>query len=118
MGRRVLLVDDHDAFRSAARALLESDGFEVVGEAATGREAVRLGRDLHPDVVLLDLRLPDTDGIAVAVELATVVPRPLVVLVSSRSASVYGERLRSAPVQGFLAKNQLSGAGLRRVLAG
>lgn len=118
MVRRVLLVDDHDAFRSAARALLETDGFEVIGEAATGRDAVRLERELRPDVVLLDVRLPDIDGIAVAVELSTLAPRPLVVLVSSRPATVYGERLRSAPVLGFLAKSQLSGAGLRRLLAG
>jgi DNA-binding NarL/FixJ family response regulator len=114
----VLLVDDHEAFRSAARALLEADGFDVVGDAGTGAEAVSLARTLRPDVVLLDVRLPDVDGIAVADDLAALSPRPVVVLVSSRAAAVYGERLRAAPVHGFVAKSQLSGERLREVLAG
>ena len=118
MGRRMLLVDDHEAFRSAARALLEAEGFVVVAEATAGAEAIRLARELEPDVVLLDVRLPDTDGIAVAGELATLRPRPAVVLISSRSASVYGDRLREAPVRGFLPKGRLSGDNIRQVLAG
>jgi DNA-binding NarL/FixJ family response regulator len=118
MARRVLLVDDHEAFRAAARALLESEGFVVVGDAATGADAVRLSRALEPDVVLLDVRLPDVDGITVATELAALVPRPMVVLVSSRSAAAYGDRIGRAPVRGFLTKSQISGGGLRRVLTG
>lgn len=118
MARRVLLVDDHEAFRSAARALLQAEGFDVVADTGTGAEAVSLARTLRPDVVLLDVRLPDVDGIAVAGDLAALSPRPVVVLVSSRAAAVYGERLRTAPVHGFLAKSRLTGEGLREVLEG
>jgi DNA-binding NarL/FixJ family response regulator len=114
----VLLVDDHEGFRSAARALLEAEGFVVVGDAGTGADAVLLARTLQPDVVLLDVRLPDVDGISVAAELAVLSPRPVVVLVSSRSAAAYGTRIEQAPVRGFLTKDQISGPGLRQVLAG
>lgn len=118
MGSRVLVVDDHAGFRAAARALLEAAGFEVVGEAACGEEAVRATRHSQPDVVLLDVRLPGRDGIEVADDLARLRPRPAVVLVSSRPAGVYGDRLRRAPVTGFLGKSELGGAALRRLLAG
>lgn len=64
--RSVLVVDDHAEFRTSVRALLEADGFTVVGEAATGAEAIRAADDLAPDIVLLDIRLPDLDGISVA----------------------------------------------------
>jgi DNA-binding NarL/FixJ family response regulator len=117
MGRRLLLVDDHEAFRSAARALLGAEGFDVVADAGTGADAVRLTRDLRPDVVLLDIRLPDMDGISVAGELAALLPRPSVVLVSSRAAAAFGDRLLRAPVHGFVVKSQLSGARLRDLLA-
>ena len=61
---RVLLVDDHDLLRTGLRVLIEgSSEFDVVGEAATGEEAVELARRLHPDVIVMDLRLPGIDGI-------------------------------------------------------
>jgi DNA-binding NarL/FixJ family response regulator len=118
MRQTVLVVDDHAGFRSAVRALLESDGFAVVGQAATGAEALEACSRLHPEVVLLDIRLPDTDGLAVAERLSRLLDPPDVVLVSSREASVYGDRLRSAPARGFLVKGDLSGAALRELLAG
>lgn len=117
MGQTVLVVDDHADFQSAARALLEAEGFEVVGQAATGADAVAATDDLHPDVVLLDVRLPDTDGLAVAEQLATLADPPEVVLVSSREAHVYGARLRGSSARGFLVKGELSGDALRRLLA-
>jgi DNA-binding NarL/FixJ family response regulator len=113
----VLIVDDHAAFRDAARSLLETDGFEVVGEAAGGHAALIAAGSLRPDVVLLDIQLPDLDGFAVADELASHRGAPDVVLISSRDAETYGDRLASAPARGFLAKRDLSGAALARLLA-
>lgn len=118
MGQTVLVVDDHADFRSAARALLESEGFEVVGQAATGAEAMAAHDRVRPDVVLLDIRLPDVDGLRVAELLSGLEHPPAVVLVSSRDANVYGERLRTSPARGFLVKADLSGGALRRLLAG
>jgi DNA-binding NarL/FixJ family response regulator len=113
----VLLVDDHASFRASARALLEAEGFDVVADTGTGDEALEKTRRFHPDVVLLDVRLPDIDGITLAGKLAAISPRPEVVLISSRAATVYGDRLREAPVRGFITKSELSGAGLRCMLA-
>ena len=116
MGSRVLVVDDHAGFRTAARALLEAAGFDVVGEAGTADEALTATVLARPDLVLLDVRLPGRDGIDVAAELARLDRPPAVVLISSRPAAVYGDRLRRAPVRGFLAKADLDGAALRRLL--
>jgi DNA-binding NarL/FixJ family response regulator len=114
--RTVLVVDDHADFRTSVRALLEADGFLVVGEAGTGADAIRAATDLTPDVVLLDIRLPDLDGIAVADTIAALPWPPDVVLVSSRDRSVYSARLTHARVRGFLAKGELSGPALRGML--
>ena len=116
MRRTVLIVDDHADFLSAARALLQAEGFEVVGEASSGLEALGVDDRLRPEVVLLDVRLPDLDGIAVAERLASLDESPAVVLVSSRDASAYGARLRAVPACGFLAKSELSGDALRQLL--
>ena len=112
----VLVVDDHAGFRAAVRALLEADDFEVVGEAASGAQALVCAHRLKPTLVLLDIRLPDVDGIAVAARLAELDEPPAVVLVSSRDAAVYGPRLRQAPARGFVPKSELSGAALRQLL--
>ena len=112
----VLIVDDHDGFRGAARSLLEKEGFDVVGEAADGRDALTATARLRPEVVLLDIQLPDLDGFVVAARLAAVAPAPAVVLISSREAETYGARLAGARVRGFLPKRELSGAALARLL--
>jgi DNA-binding NarL/FixJ family response regulator len=112
----VLIVDDHDGFRGAARSLLEMEGFDVVGEAADGRDALTATDQLHPEVVLLDIQLPDLDGFVVADRLAAVESPPAVVLISSREAETYGARLSGARVRGFLPKRELSGAALARLL--
>lgn len=116
-GRRVLLVDDHDGFRSAARALLVSEGFRVVGEAADGVSGVAAADRLAPDVVLLDVGLPDIDGFEVARRLAAGSrPTPVVVLVSARIAASYRRRLIGSPVRGLLSKADLTGPALMALL--
>jgi len=113
----VLIVDDHEAFRVAARSLLESEGFVIVGEAADGQDALSEAERLRPDVVLLDIQLPDVDGFTVANRLAATSAAPEVVLISSRDAITFGARLAKTPARGFLAKRELSGAALARLLA-
>jgi DNA-binding NarL/FixJ family response regulator len=117
MRKTVLIVDDHDGFRGSARALLESEGFEVVGTCANGASALAAVERLHPEVVLLDVQLPDLDGFEVAERLATVTHPPSVVLVSSREAGVYGPRVEAAAACGFLPKGELTGAALRALIA-
>src|SRR3712207_5868604 len=117
VGRTVLIVDDHDDFRRSARALLEADGFAVVGEAADGLEAIQAASDLRPAIVLLDIQLPGLDGLAVAEQLAAAPDAPAVVLVPSRAAAAYRPRLGQAPVRGFIAKSELSGAALADLVA-
>ncbi len=108
----VLIVDDHEDFRASASALLEAEGFAVVGEVADGMSAFSAVERLRPEVVLLDIQLPDLDGFAVAERLAAIPDAPRVVLISSREATAYGPRLDAAQAQGFLAKRELSGASL------
>ena len=112
MCRTVLIVDDHDDFRSAASALLEAEGFTVVGCVADGTSAVDAVERLRPEVVLLDIELPDLDGFAVAKRLAAGPVRPRVVLISGRDVAAYRRRLDGVGACGFLAKRELSGAAL------
>ena len=112
MGPTVLIVDDHAAFRASARALLQAEGFDVVGEAADGAEAVEAVAVLRPEIVLLDIQLPDLDGLTVAEQLATVPNAPAVVLISSRDAAAYRPRLQATPARGFIPKSGLSGEAL------
>ena len=108
----ILIVDDHAGFRRSAHRLLDAEGFEVVGESATGESAVSQVRALRPQVVLLDVLLPDMDGFAVAELLAREGAAPRVVLTSSRDASEFGVRLRRTSAYGFLGKAELSGAAV------
>jgi two-component system response regulator EvgA len=115
-GDVVLIVDDHAGFRRIARRMLEAAGFGV-REAATGQAAVESVVSQPPDVVLLDIQLPDTDGFDVARRLRLAGSPALVVLTSSRSAADYGPMLRHCAAAGFVAKEELSGKLLRRLLA-
>lgn len=116
MRRTVLIVDDHEGFRRAARKLLEADGFAVVGEAADGESAIVEAARLHPQIVLLDIQLPDVDGLDLAARFAEAGDPPAVVLTSSRGASAYRRRLAQSPARGFIAKNELSGEALAALL--
>lgn len=112
----VLIVDDHEGFRASARTLLELDGFDVVGEAADGASALDLARELEPELVLLDVGLPDTSGFEVAEQLAGVPSK--VILISSREPHDFGERVRRSRALGFVSKDRLSGPALRALLDG
>ena len=118
MAWTVLIVDDHAGFRGFARRLLEADGFTVVGEAGDGHSALTAFDDQRPEIVLLDVVLPDIDGFAVADRLAEKGAAPIVVLTSSREADDFGERLERSPAAGFIHKDDLSGAALTAVAAG
>lgn len=110
----VLIVDDHNGFRAVARTLLESEGFDVVGEAADGGSAVVAAVALCPGVILLDVHLPDVDGFSVARQLAGLPEPPAVVLASSRPIADLRRRVRDSPVAMFLGKGELSGAAVSR----
>ncbi|TML73445.1 MAG: response regulator transcription factor [Actinobacteria bacterium] len=114
---RVLIVDDHPSFRASARILLESEGYEVVGEAADGAEALVAARELQPDLVLLDVCLPDLDGFVVAEQLTELAGAPEVILTSSRDGADYGKSVADSSARGFVPKAELSGAMLATLLA-
>lgn len=116
MRRTVLIVDDHPSFRAMATLLLDAEGFDVVGEAVDGWSALEAAERLRPDVVLLDVQLPDIDGFAVAERLTTSGNRAEVVLISSRDAVTYGARLTGSTAKAFIRKRELSGAALADAL--
>jgi CheY-like chemotaxis protein len=104
----VLVVDDHSSFRRFACRLLETAGFSVVAEAADGASTLAAVRDLRPDVVLLDVLLPDASGFELAEVLASDPDGPVVVLTSSRLASDLGGALARSRARGFIAKRDLT----------
>jgi CheY-like chemotaxis protein len=92
----IVIVDDDPRFRGIARRLLESEGFDVIGEASDGREALAVTRELEPDVLLLDVQLPDIDGIEVATTLSAEGDGPAIVLTSTRDESDFGPRVEQS----------------------
>ena len=113
---RVLIVDDHATFRATARQVLEASGFDVVGEAADGASALEAVARLRPDVVLLDVQLPDMDGFEVSRQLCGNGTRPKIVLTSSRDASEFGDLVDGCGSRGFIPKGELSGGRLAALL--
>ncbi len=115
MATSVLIVDDHPSFRASARMLLEAEGYEVVGEAEDGETALAAVLELKPDLVLLDVQLPDIDGPEVAARIAVANgASPVVVLTSSRDLQDLGAL---SGVRGFIPKSELSGAAIEALLA-
>ena len=114
---RVLIVDDHPSFRASARKLLESEGYEVVGEAADGAGALAAAAKLHPDVVLLDVQLPDIDGFEVASRLAETESAPEVILTSSLDGTDFGALVAGSSALGFIPKAELSARAIEALLA-
>jgi DNA-binding NarL/FixJ family response regulator len=117
MTRTVLIVDDHPSFRASARAVLESGEFDVVGEAADGASALEEVRRLRPDVIVLDVQLPDMKGFDVCDEIERSDGwAPSIVLVSSRDSDDYGELITSSCALGFLPKAELTSEALAQLL--
>lgn len=118
MAATVLVVDDHPSFRSFARRLLEDAGFAVVDEAANGASALAAVQALRPDVVLLDVLLPDTTGFELARRLAADAPESVVVLTSSRNEGDFGAAIARSRAHGFIAKRDLTAAAFAAVVDG
>ena len=118
MSRTVLIVDDHPSFRASARAMLEAEGFDVVGELADGASVVEAVLELEPDVVLLDVQLPDMTGFDVCARLENCNASTVqVILVSSRDVTDYGELVDVSCACGFVPKGELSGDMIAALLA-
>jgi DNA-binding NarL/FixJ family response regulator len=115
--KRILIVDDHGGFRTAASRVLVAGGFDVVGEAENGAQALDAAARLRPDAVLLDVQLPDIDGFEVAERLRANGHSPTVVLTSSRDALEFGSLVARSGARGFIPKADLSGSRLTALLA-
>jgi DNA-binding NarL/FixJ family response regulator len=113
----VLIVDDDPQFRGVVAEMLASRGYRVVGAAASAAEGLALASLLHPDAVLLDVHLPDGDGIALAARL-TANGGPQVLLTSTDSRAATARLIRDCGAAGFVAKAELAGAALDRYLEG
>src|SRR5947208_13052816 len=112
-----LIVDDHARFRALVSVLLQEEGHEVVGQLADGRGAVEAARRLAPDVVLLDVHLPDISGFEVASRIAGEDDPPTVWLISTHEGSDYEQMARRNGARGFLPKHDLSAAAIEQLLA-
>jgi DNA-binding NarL/FixJ family response regulator len=113
----LVVVDDDPGFRRRARMLLAAGGFEVVGEAGDGAEAHEVVARLRPRAVLVDVGLPDTDGLTLTAQLCASAAAPAVVVMSGRDASDYGPRVQRSGALGFIAKVDLSAESLHAALA-
>jgi DNA-binding NarL/FixJ family response regulator len=117
MSCTILIVDDHPSFRASARVVLESDGFDVVGEAADGASAITECCRLRPEVVLLDVQLPDIDGFDVCQQITAYAKHPIVIMTSSRDSSDFGPLVTTSGACGFVPKAELSGERVQELLS-
>jgi DNA-binding NarL/FixJ family response regulator len=118
MAPTILIVDDHPSFRASARVVLESDGFDVVGEAVDGASAITECCRLRPQVVLLDVQLPDIDGFDVCQQItACAAHHPIVIMTSSRDSSDFGPLVSTSGACGFVPKAELSGERVQELLS-
>jgi two-component system response regulator EvgA len=115
-GRTVLIVDDHPSFRAAARFMLEAEGFHVVAVAVDGMSGVSEALRTSPEIVLLDVSLPDIDGFEVASRLRAAGASSTIVFTSSRDVSDFGSLIADSGGSGFIPKAELSGEALRALV--
>jgi DNA-binding NarL/FixJ family response regulator len=113
----VLLIDDDPAFRRLARQTLSGSGLTVVGEAATAAAGISAARSLEPEIMLVDVGLPDGDGLSLAAELSALPWRPRVVLTSVDPDAASPEEVRKSGAIGFVPKQDLPGSGLDMLMA-
>ena len=117
MGHTVLVCDDAISMRTMISDILSQAGYEVIGEAETGIAGLRAAKELQPDLVLLDVQLPDFDGFEVAARLTSANgDSPAVVLTSSRDASDFGPLVAESGAKGFVPKAELSGGALATLI--
>lgn len=116
MERTILVVDDHSGFRACARRLLEGEGYRVVGEAADGACALTRARELRPQLALVDVYLPDTDGFEVAARLVALDDPPVVILTSSHDRAELEPLVPGCGARGFVPKDELSGDAIEELL--
>ncbi len=117
MRRRVLIIDDNRDFRRVARQLLERHGFVVVAEAETGVSGIEQAKEHRPDLVLLDVQLPDIDGFEVAERLSALDVSVDVILTSSLDVTDFGALVARSPALGFVAKAELSASAIEALLS-
>jgi DNA-binding NarL/FixJ family response regulator len=116
MAKTVLIVDDHASFRRAVRLVLEYEGYDVVGEASDGEQAIAAAKELEPELVLLDVHMPGIDGFEVADRLSTQEGGPAVILTSSRDGTDFDQRVKKSGARGFVPKAEISGQRLAELL--
>ena len=116
MASSVLIVDDDPSFRERAKRLLADAGLEVVDEAGTAEAGLSAAKAAKPDAILLDIMLPDGDGVELASQFASLPWGPRILLTSSSPDVTIGEEIETSGAVGFVPKNELPGAPLERLL--
>jgi DNA-binding NarL/FixJ family response regulator len=116
MSVSVLIVDDHAGFRRQARRLLESEGYRVIGEAEDLRTGVEAVGALEPDLVLVDIYLPDEDGFELTSRLLAADEPPDVILISSHEGAEFERCVPESGARGFVSKSELSRQAIEAVL--
>jgi DNA-binding NarL/FixJ family response regulator len=106
MSPRVLLADETPVVRQRVKGLLEREGFEIVGEAADGQEAVKLAQALDPDVAILDLSMPQLSGMAAAREIKQLCPKTQLILLTEHPESHQVALALRAGIRGYVTKTE------------
>ena len=117
MSETVLIVDDHPSFRASARRMLEANGYDVVGELDNGDAVVAAVEKLNPEVLLLDVHLPDIDGFEVTRRVLDANgATPQIVLISSHDLTDLDEAVGTSGARGFIAKSELSAEAISSLI--